>query len=163
MGTLMETRNGLKLTGHPVHAALTHFPMAFLMVVFPLEAAGWLGWDMGWQLAWWAEAAGLLSAVPAAFTGLFDLAALTGPKLSALANRHMAVMLGTVSAFGLGMFLKGGPQPVGQGPGGPSPLSGPEAIITLGLSLIGLLLLVWGGWLGGEMVFRHGAAQNPKT
>lgn len=149
-------RKGLTLTGHPVHAALTHFPMAFLMAVFPLEAAGRLGWETGWLLAWWAEAAGLLFAVPTAVTGLFDLAAVTGPpdrpRLAELANRHMWVMLGMVSAFALGMFLKGGPDPV----------SGPRAIVTLGLSLLGCLLLVWGGWLGGEMVFRHGAAQNPE-
>lgn len=161
MGKLMETRRGLKLTGHPVHAALAHFPMAFLMAVFPLEAAGLLGWETGRLLAWWAQAAGLFFAVPTALSGLFDLAALSGPadrpRLSALANRHMAVMLGAVPAFGLGLFLKGGP-----GPGGPGAPSGPGAIVTLGLSLVGLSLLVWGGWLGGEMVFRHGAAQNPE-
>jgi uncharacterized membrane protein len=148
-------RKVLTLTGHPVHAALTHFPMAFLMAVFPLEAAGVAGWETGWSLAWWAEVAGLLFAVPTALTGLFDLAALSGPperpRLSALANRHMAVMLAMVAAFGMDLFLKGGP----------GPLSGPWAIVTLGLSGLGCLLLVWGGWLGGEMVFRHGAAQNP--
>lgn len=160
-------RKGLTLTGHPVHAALAHFPMAFLMAVFPLEAAGWLGWGTGWMLAWWAQAAGLLFAVPAALTGLFDLAALTGsgdrPRLAGLANRHMAVMLAMVSAFGVGMLLKGGPDAGGEDPGGQGPLSGPRAIVTLGLSLLGCLLLIWGGWLGGEMVFRHGAAQNPEA
>lgn len=152
MGRMMDARKGLKLTGHPVHAALSHFPMAFLMAVFPLEAAGLLGWETGWLLAWWAEAAGLLFAVPTALSGLFDLAALHDrPRLSVLANRHMLVMLGMVSAFGAGMFLKGGP----------GALSGPMRFVTLGLSFAGFLLLVRGGWLGGEMVFRHGAAQNP--
>lgn len=151
MSKLMEFHQGVKVGGHPLHVLLTHFPLAFLSVVFPLELAALLGWATGWTLAFWAQVAGLAASLPAAATGLLDLAALRDrPAADALANRHMYVMLGAVSAAGGGLFLKGGPAPV----------HGWEAFVILGLSLCSLGLLAWGGWLGGELVFRHGVAQK---
>lgn len=147
-------RGGFKVLGHPAHALLVHFPLAFLSVVFPLELLGFLGWPasgLTWILAYWSQVAGLAFSLPAAFTGLLDLTALNNkPKASALANLHMGVMLGAVSAAGLGFFLKAGP----------GPIEGPPAFVNLGLSLSSLALLAWGGWLGGELVYRHGAAQE---
>ena len=147
----IELRQGLKVAGHPLHAALIHFPMAFLLAAFPLQLAGWLGWNQGWMLGFWAQAAGFVTALPAAATGLINLAGLSGrPAALALANRHMLVMLSAVAASGCGLFLQGGPEAV----------QGGTAFAILGLSLTNLALLTLGGWLGAEMVFRHGVAQE---
>lgn len=147
MPKLIEFRDGLKALGHPVHAALVHFPMGLLLVVFPLELAGWLGWGNGWTLAFWASAGGLAAALPTALTGLPDLVALgKRPAASAVGNRHMTVVLAAVSVFGLEIFLRGGP----------GPAEGSGAFVNLSLSASGTALLAWGGWLGAELVHGHG-------
>jgi uncharacterized membrane protein len=150
----VEFRNGLRVAGHPLHALLVHFPIAFWSLVFPLELSGWwLGWDPGWRLAFLANAAGLVGAVAAALTGLPDLMALSdNPKASAAANLHMIVMTGALAIFASEIWLRHGP----------GPASGPRVFAILGLSLSGTLVLLWGGWLGGELVFRHGAGRAEK-
>ncbi len=147
----IEFRGGLKLAGHPMHTVLIHFPIAFLSAAPLLLAAGMLGWEGGWSLAFWAQAAGVATALPAAAAGLADFAGLPDrPATVALANRHMMVMLAAVAVAGGSLYLQGGPEAVHGG----------KAIATLGLSLCSLALLVWGGWQGGELVFRHGIGQE---
>jgi uncharacterized membrane protein len=151
MRLLPEFRNGFRVAGHPLHASLIHFPIALLFLVWPMEMAGWLGdWKEGWHLAYLAQAAGLIAAVPAAVTGLVDLTAQSGePRIATLGNRHMMVMLGSVSLFGLSLYLKGGS----------APMAPPGLFAILPLSFCASALLGWGGWMGGEMVLRHGAGK----
>ena len=148
----VEFREGLRVLGHPLHAILIHFPLALLLLVPPLEALGWLaGWEEGWTLAWWAQAAGLASAIPAALSGLFDLVAQSRkPAISSLGNLHMLAMTGAVSLMGLSLYLKGGTAAIPP----------PRLFAILGLSAGAASLLIWGGWLGGEMVYRHGAGSR---
>ena len=40
--------------------------------------------------------------------------------------------------------------------------SAPGARLPLALSVIGVILLSISGWLGGEMVFKHGVAVEPR-
>ncbi|MDB5104337.1 MAG: hypothetical protein JWP91_2026 [Fibrobacteres bacterium] len=155
MRPVIEFRKGIRVMGHPLHTILVHFPIAFLFLVWPLEMAGWLaGWNQGWRLAWLAEAAGLVFAVPALITGLWDLIGLSSDrdrqKASALGNLHMMVMVGAVCVFGFALYLKDGLAPIPP----------PVLFAILGLSFAGTGLLIWGGWLGGEMVFRHGAGSR---
>jgi uncharacterized membrane protein len=35
--------------------------------------------------------------------------------------------------------------------------------IPLGLSVLGVILITISGWLGGEMVFKHGVAVEPSS
>ncbi len=148
----VEISEGLRVGGHPLHAILIHFPMALLLLVPALETLGWLaGWVDGWKLAWWAQAAGLASAVPAALSGLFDLVAQSRkPGISSLGNLHMLAMTGAVSLMGLSLYLKGGTAAIPP----------PGLFAILGLSTGAASLLIWGGWLGGEMVYRHGAGSR---
>jgi uncharacterized membrane protein len=149
MRRLLEYRDGLRFMGHPMHSILIHFPIALLLLVLPLEAAGSLGhWPDCWRIAWFAQAAGLVAALPAAATGLVDLTAQSAkPAVSKTGNLHMYAMLGAVSLFGLSLYLKGGTAPIPP----------PALFAILALSFTGSVLIAWGGWLGGEMVFRHGA------
>jgi uncharacterized membrane protein len=152
MASPLAYRNGsLRAFGHPVHVLLIHFPLGLWPLVFPLELAGWLGgWEAPWRLAFWANAAGVAAALPAAATGLIDLAGLKGsPAAARVANLHMAVMLGAASLFGAELCF----HPPGAA------IAGPRAFVNLGLTFLGMSALLWGGWLGGELVLRHGAGR----
>ena len=130
---------------------LVHFPMAFWLLVFPCEFLAWAGeLDLGRRIAFWANAAGLATSLPAALTGLLDLSGLKTPRSAILGNRHMVFMLSAMAFFGADFFL-------GMGVGAKS---GFTLFLNLGLSFGGTVLLVCGGWLGGELVFRHGAGQE---
>jgi uncharacterized membrane protein len=152
MRPLLEFRGGFRVLGHPAHVMLIHFPLALLFLVLPLELAGWLGGSAAcWRLAWLAEAGGLLAVIPAAITGLIDLAGQPGNRgVSSLGNTHMLAMMGAATLFGTALWLKAG--------GGPVPP--PRLFAILALSLGANALLAWGAWLGGEMVFHHGAGRR---
>jgi uncharacterized membrane protein len=93
----------------------------------------------------------LASAVPAALSGLFDLIAHSRkPEVSSLGNLHMLAMAGAVSLMGLSLYLKGGTAAIPP----------PRLFAILGLSAGATALLIRGGWLGGEMVYRHGAGSR---
>lgn len=142
----------LRLFGHPLHVLLIHFPLGLWPWVFPLEMIAWLaGWDLGWRIAFWANAAATAVAVPTAATGLIDLAGLSKlkPEAASRANLHMSVMLTAAALFGGELFF--------HAPN--AALTVPGAFVNLGLTACGMLALLWGGWLGGELVFRYGAGR----
>jgi uncharacterized membrane protein len=145
-------RNGsLRAFGHPLHVLLVHFPLGLWPCVFPLELAGYFGWETGWRIAFWANAAALAAALPTAATGLMDMLGLKlGPEADRTANLHMLAMLGAVALFGGELCF--------HPPG--AVLVGPKAFVNLGMTLLGSVVLFWGGWLGGEIVFRHGAGRS---
>jgi uncharacterized membrane protein len=144
----------LRIAGHPAHAMLVHFPLAFWAAVFPLEAAGaFLGWDAGWRLAFWVNALAIAFAVPTAGAGLIDFVGLRGTAAAETAGRHLMVMLTALAAFFADLLM-------GLGRSTPD---GGAAWVRLALTLGGALLLLWGGWLGGELVFRHGAGRKDEA
>jgi uncharacterized membrane protein len=152
MQSPLAYRDGsLRLFGHSLHVLLVHFPLGLWPLVMPLELAGWLGgWRMGWRLAFWANALALLAALPTAATGLIDLLGLKrGAAAERAANLHMTAMLGAAALFGGELCF----HPPGAA------ISAPAAFVNLGLTLLGSAALFWGGWLGGELVFRHGAGR----
>jgi uncharacterized membrane protein len=153
MESPLAYRHGsLRAFGHPAHVLLIHFPLGLWPLVFPLELAGWLGgWEAAWRLAFWANAAAALMAVPAAATGLIDFAGLKrGRAAERTAYLHMAAMLGAAACFGGELCF--------HPPGAAIPA--PRAFVNLGMTLLGSAALLWGGWLGGELVFRHGAGRS---
>jgi uncharacterized membrane protein len=151
MASLLAYRNGsLRAFGHPAHVMLVHFPLGLWPWVFPLELAGWLGWAPGWRLAFWVNVVAVVAALPTAATGLIDLAGLKrGPAAERAANLHMAAMLCAAALFGGELCF----HPPGAA------LAGPRAFVNLGMTLLGVVVLLWGAWLGGELVFRHGAGR----
>jgi uncharacterized membrane protein len=151
VATPLAYREGsLRAFGHPVHVLLVHFPLGLWPLVFPLELAGTLGWGLGWRLAFWINAFAVLAALPTAATGLIDFAGLKrGPAAERTANAHMLAMLSAAALFGGELFF--------HAPSAAIPL--PEAFVNLGLTLLGSGALAWGGWLGGELILRHGAGR----
>jgi uncharacterized membrane protein len=144
-----------RLFGHPWHAALVHVPMALLALPFPLDVIAWAtSAEHWWQWSRGCLGVGFASAVVAAVAGFVDLGAM-GAHAAAerTANRHLAVMLvASVLAAINGWLRLDAMVPTGV-----------MRWSTVALSASGLVALLWGGWLGGELVFRHRIGQADDT
>lgn len=147
-----ESPPTLRMLGHPLHPLGVHFALALLGVT-PL-------WDTvalmrpetyWWQFAYWSITVGLLAVVPAAFTGFLDYAAIPrGHPALRIANRHLVIMLTAAGVFAVNLLLRLGS----------TPPAGVERTAAVLLSWAGLLLLMTGGWHGGELVYGHGIGRR---
>lgn len=148
----------LRIGGHPIHPALTDFPIALLPLALVWEIiALWQGGDFWWKAAFWTLIAGLVVAVPTAVTGFLDYLTLTRNSTAfKTATTHMLVMLTAVCFFAGSAVAQAGP----------SEISGGQAAIAVALAATGAALMGFGGWLGGELVYGEGvgveAVARPK-
>jgi uncharacterized membrane protein len=134
-----------KIAGHPIHPMLVVFPIAFWIGAFVCDGAYWLTLDAGWTVvAMWLIAAGLIGAAAAAVAGFTDF--LGDSRIRALRDswRHMIgnVMAVLLAAISLWIRYSMGAEP---------------AVLPWGfiLSFLIVLILVYTGWKGGEMVYRY--------
>jgi uncharacterized membrane protein len=89
--------------------------------------------------------------VLAAIAGMADSVTIArGHPALATATRHMLEMLSAGSLFTVSLGVRGGSA---------TPL-GRVAIAIICLEGFGLLLLLAGGWYGGELVFRYGIGRS---
>ena len=135
-----------RLFGHPVHAVLTDFPLALLVVATVADLYSAVSGDAALAtVGYYCVLLGLLSAGLAAVFGFWDLLRIepSGHVLHS-ALRHAAFALGAVSLYVLAFALRSG--------------SEPERVSTpvLALELAGAALLGAAGWFGGHLVFGHG-------
>lgn len=82
----------------------------------------------------------LLAAVP----GFIDFLSIDEPQMKRIATTHLLLGLGAVAIFALNLGLR---FRVDEG-----------SKIPLVLSILGVLVSAFGGWLGGEMVYVKGMA-----
>ncbi|MES1189534.1 MAG: DUF2231 domain-containing protein [Steroidobacter sp.] len=136
----------MRIAGHPVHPALVHFPVAFWSLASILDGLVITSVMHETLLAWYCHVLGLVMAVPALFTGWLEFARLE-QRIVAPAMRHMMLMGSAWICYLAALFTRTVHLVPIQAPGG----------ITYFFSAIGFLLLMWGGWQGGELVYRHGA------
>lgn len=148
MASLPARGQGLRILGHPLHAALSAFPLALLsgaviadVIAFVHDSQFW------WAASFWLVVGGLLFALPTAGAGFFDFLTIVRSEGAAkTATRHMLVMLSSVSCFGIDLLMRGrSAAPVGA-----------MRFLTVALDAAGAMLITIGGWYGGELVFRHG-------
>jgi len=130
---------------HPIHPALVHFPLAFLIGAFGFDLAGnWTGTPALWTTGAYLAAAGVISALVAAIPGFLDYFYTVPPKSSGKrrATRHMIINLAAVALFALAWGLR-------------LPVSAEPAAPILLLEAAGTLCLLAGGYLGGVLVSRN--------
>jgi len=141
-------KNAPRLRGHSAHPPLTDFPIALLAISLVWDiVALWSGNDIWWQLAFWSQVAGLIAVVPTALTGFVEYIVLPDEHpASATATRHMLVMISATLPYIGSVVVRGGTE---------APEGG-KLILAVVLNVVGLALLLLGGWLGGELVSRHG-------
>jgi uncharacterized membrane protein len=140
----VNPKTTVKIAGHPIHPMLVPFPIAFFVGAFVADLAFWRTGD-----AFFARGAacllgaGLVMAALAALAGLTDF--LFSREIRALppARLHLAGNVTAVVLEAANLFLRLGDTAAAVVPTG------------LAISLIVTLLLLFNGWLGWEMVYRH--------
>lgn len=144
--------------GHPIHPMIIPFPIA--LWVFSLVADVvylWRG-NPVWKdwIAFYALLAGTIMAAVAAVPGLIDWLSLKEPKIVKIANWHARLNVIALLVFAGSLYLR-----TNSG----AQLTGDSHTIPLLLSVFGVLLISISGWLGGELVFKHGVAvaKEPAT
>ncbi len=142
--------------GHPIHPILIPFPIGLL--VFSLIADLIYLWQGGllWEsyIAFYTLSAGIIGMAVAAIPGLIDWLTLTDPKVVPVANWHARVNIITLFVFIASFYLRT--------TSGATWIAG-LTMLPIILSIIGVIGLGIAGWLGGELVFRHGVAVNTQT
>jgi uncharacterized membrane protein len=136
--------------GHPIHPMLVPFPIAFLVAALLTDIA-----YVNWKWATWAYAstwligAGIVSALLAAIAGFTDFFGERRIRRLRVAWYHMIGNLLAVVVSVINLLVHN--------------RDGAEAVIPTGITLsaIVVLLLLFNGWMGGHLVYRHGVAVRP--
>ena len=131
-----------KIAGHPIHPMLIPFPIVCFILTFVLDVLYARG-DTGLaDASKWLLIIGLVMAALAAVTGLTDLLGekrIQGPD----AIKHMLANVTAVALELVNLVLR---------------WNNPDFIGSTGVYISGVvvLILVYSGWKGGDLVYRHG-------
>jgi uncharacterized membrane protein len=139
------------ISGHPIHPMIIPFPIG--LWVFSLIADliyMWRG-NPVWSdyIAFYTLLAGIIGAAVAAVPGFIDWMSLKDPEVVKIANWHARLNVIALLVFGASFYLRT--------TSGSGFVSGSYSI-PIALSVVGVLLISVSGYLGGEMVFKHGVA-----
>jgi uncharacterized membrane protein len=146
----MPTRNPVSsanFLGHPIHPMLVLFPVAFFVATFASDIVfWWTGQELWATAATWLLGAALVTAALAALAGLTDF--IGDPRIRQI-NDAWQHAIGNVVAVLISLFNFYERYRYGS-----------SVIVPLGLvlSLVVVCILLFTGWKGGELVFRHRVA-----
>jgi len=144
----------LQIAGHPLHPILIPFPIVLLVGGLFCDLAFWVSANAGWATAaLWSIGLGIIAAAVAAVAGFVDFVGdrrirnLSDAWQHFLAN-GLAVVLAIINFY---LRYRYGAE---------------QGVFPWGISLSTLvvLLLLFSGWKGGELVFRYRVAvlDNPR-
>jgi uncharacterized membrane protein len=118
----------------------------FSLVADIVVRAGWGG--PAWiEVARYTMAGGIVGALLAAVPGLIDFRSFRHPDTRRIGRTHLTLNLVIVAMYVVNFLLRT--------PGVPA------AGLPILLSVVAIVLLLVSGWLGGEMVYVHGAGVEP--
>ena len=137
-------RSTASIAGHPIHPMLIPFPIAFFVATFACDVAYWVTGHPGWfEPTLWLLGAGVIMALLAAVAGLTDL--LGDARIRALSTAwwHAGGNVLVVIIEIVNFFIRYE--------------SGSAAVLPTGiiLSAAVVCILLFTGWKGWEMVYRH--------
>jgi nitrite reductase/ring-hydroxylating ferredoxin subunit/uncharacterized membrane protein len=133
------------IKSHPIHPMLVAFPIALFITSFALDVAG-IALDAPdlWAAGFYCAIAGLVGGFCAAVPGLIDWLSVVPPKSS---GKKRGLLHAGLNVIVLALFLaavvrRGAPDATPDG-------------INIGLTLAGVLILFYSGWLGATLVYRN--------
>jgi uncharacterized membrane protein len=142
--------------GHPIHPMLIPFPIGLWVfsivadIIYLWRGNGHTDWN---SIAKWSLLAGCIGAVAAAIFGIIDWLSIKDRAVKKVANWHARLNILALLLFAASWYLR---TDNGQD------MIGDSLKIPMALSGVGLIAIVISGWLGGELVFKHGVGVNPQ-
>lgn len=141
--TTRNPKSTATVGGHPIHPMLVPFPIVCFTGAFVSDLVFVYGGGTGWATASsWLLGIGLVMAALAALAGLTDFMGDDRIRKIGQAVRHMIANVTVVVIEAINLLIR---------------LTTPDSVVTIGIYLSGIavLALLYSGWLGGELVFRH--------
>jgi len=141
-----------QIAGHPLHPMLIPFPVAFLVATFVCDLVFWKTGNATWSTAsLYLLGAALIMAALAALAGVTDFLGDSRIRDLSAAWHHMIGNV-VVVLLSLWNWYRRFDQ-------------GDAAVLPLGLliSLIVVLILLYTGWRGWEMVYKHRVAVSDQA
>ena len=130
---------------HPIHPMLVTLPIGLWIFALVCDVVRAAGGAANWgSVATYCVGAGIVGALLAAVPGLIDYFSIDEAEMKRIATLHLALNLGAVVIFAIDLWLRF------RLPA--------ESSVPLGLSIIGIVAIGVGGWMGGEMVYVKGMA-----
>lgn len=144
---MQNPRSTFAINGHPLHPIVVTFPIALFVSALATDIIFQSTKDPAWANgSYWLIVGGLVTAVVAATGGVIDY--LGDKRIQRLntATLHAGANVIVVLLEGSSLYYRH--------------KHGPAGVVPLGLimSLISTLLLVFSGWMGGELIYKHRVA-----
>ncbi|SFV28210.1 Uncharacterized membrane protein [Devosia crocina] len=139
-----DVGSAIAVAGHPIHAMMVHFPIAFVIATLGLDIFYWWTADPFWvEVSVWSAGAAFVFGVLAAIAGTLELLAVPGIRVRVASWNHAvaAMVLLAIAAANAGLRI-----------------NFPEQVLPNGLMLSFLcsLATAFAGWHGGKLVLDHG-------
>lgn len=133
-----------RVHGHPIHPMLVVFPIGLWVFSFVCDVVYvTVGGPLWKGAAFLTILGGIAGAAAAAIPGFIDFWSLKSPTIFKMALSHMALNVLALMMFIVSAFSRSVDAPYS---------------ISMTLSAVGVVALVFSGWLGGELVYVRGIA-----
>lgn len=143
-----DLRATVTIKGHPLHPLLVTIPVGLFVAALVSDIVFVTDGSHGWAVASrWLLGGGLAGALLAALAGFADFAGNARIREFRDAWLHLFANLTMVLIQGVNLILR-------------LPDADVAGSIGIVLSAAAVLILLFSGWKGGELVFRHGVGQT---
>jgi uncharacterized membrane protein len=141
---MSNPKSTAQIAGHPLHPMVIPFPIAFLVGTLVSDIVYSSSRDVFWATAsFWLLAAALVMAAVAAVLGFIDFFGDERIRSTTTARYHMAGNLVAVVLSLVNFLLRMGGDHTNGYP------------LGLWISVVVVLLLLFNGWMGWELVYKH--------
>lgn len=141
-------RSTASIKGHPIHPMLVPFPIVLFLGALATDIAFAVEGSPGWaEASKWLLGAGIVGALLAALAGFADFFGSSRIRAFRDAWLHMFANLTAVVIELVNFVLRLGDE-------------SSAGSLGLVLSIIVAMILLFSGWKGGELVYRHGVGQS---
>jgi uncharacterized membrane protein len=139
----MRTR--ASLGGHPIHSMLVAIPIAAFAISLVFDVVYLISDNPFWYaMAFWLMIAGIAGGIAAGIPGLLDYLTSVPVEAMPTARRHGLLNGGLILWFAIDAVVRA-----------TGPMIGPRVGVAMLMSLIGVGVLGYTGWLGGALVYTH--------